>query len=771
MPQYPAFDATAFDNLNFPYNRIENELSETPRLIRGLNTWITRRGKLARRPGTKPLESGEFNYRVDRLWIYETEESPQRIYLVFSAFNHNTNLWELYYQRLSSPSPGVITKFTDIRGCNASQAPHEANSARGKLFIKGYPSTADSYYGSIIFDGSDGVPKFYPWGIAAPTVPARIDATVGTLNGGIAAGALSLTVNLVDPFAAIGLPFTLQIDNEQVSCTARVGPVYTITRGINGTTDTAHLDKTLLVYRNAWATSSFATNVNLTWRYSYCYESITGQVSSRVPLEYDPTQAPSATGPFANLIPKIIVRGTADTTNIPFIRIYRTTDGGGRLYYLGKITNTGDVNITYSDDTLATLLGTSGFSQPVSDDILTNTTSIICPSTVSNDPPPPVVSPKIVGTDEVQLSSPIAYYAGRFWYGIGTKVLFSGNEEITDGVPEECWPSGTNGNFYSLKDPITNLKASSDALYITTLNQSYIVTGQTLDSFNLRPIYDNSGSPYGHPRAITRYGNTIATLTHDFRVALIEGENEPRTISDPLYTDIVDSSSLGAEFQIEYWADLEKAWIFVCAHRQDDPRYSRQWVFDINKTKQDGFDFWFTPWSMETTCVAAGRISEGSGQRRLVVFFWDAVNLKGQFSRLDPTARETQDYHWDGYQSYDLYFTTHLARVKPGNHVNGINIDAMVPNVSFIKFDRTLFSTTEDDPYVYYYLDDFWTDPISSDLLTDPPRRNQSKGYKTQYCQINEVGERVAVEMRLINNSDSFELQTLAFVFTPTSGA
>lgn len=770
MPQYPAYDATAYDNLDFPYNRIENELSETPRLIRGLNTWITRNGKLARRPGTKPMPVGSFNFRVDRTWICETEESPQRLYMIFSAFNNTTNLWELYYQRLSSPTPGAITKFPNTRGCNFSQAPHEASSARGKMFIKGYPPTSQSFYGSLIFDGSDGIPKFYPWGIPAPTVPARIDALVNTLNGGITAVALSLIITGPDPYPVV--PFTLQIDNEQVSVTAKSGLTFTITRAFNGTVAAPHLDKTLTVFRNAWATSSFAVYVNLTWRYSYCYESITTQVSSRVPLEFNPSLAPSATGPFANLIPKIIVRGTADTVNVPFIRIYRTTDGGGRLFYLGKITNTGDANITYSDNTLATLLGTTGFVQPVSDDILTNTTAIICPSTISNDPPPPVVTPKIVGTNEVQLSTPIAYYAGRFWYGIGTKILFSGNEEITDGVPEESWPSGTNGNFYAVKDPVTNLRATSDALYITTINQSYILTGQTLDSFNLRPIYDNVGSPYGHPRAMTRYGNTIVTLTHDFRVALIEGQNEPRTISDPLFTDIVDSSSAGAEFQIEYWADLEKSWIFVCAHRADDPRYSRQWVFDITKAKSGGNgEFWFTPWTMETTCVAAGRISESSGQRRLIVFFWDAINSKGYFSRLDPTARETQDYHWDGYQSFDLYFTTHLARIKPGNHINGLNIDAMTPNVSFIKFDRTVFTSTEDDPYVYYFLDDFWTDEISSDILTDPPRRNPSKGYKTQYCQINEVAERVAVEMRLINNADPFELQTLAFVFTPTSGA
>jgi hypothetical protein len=770
MPQYPSFDTTSFEKLDFPYDRIENELSDKPRLIRGLNTYITRRGKLARRPGNKPLESGRFDYRVDRMWIYETEETPQRIYLVFSAFNHTTNYWELYYQRFSSPAPGPIVKFTDIRGCNTSLLPHEAVVARGKIYIKGYPPAVDNLYGSIIFDGSGGTANFYPWGIPRPTQPARISAKIAYLDGGITDTALSMDIDGTDIFPAT--PFTMQLDNEQVTVTDKTGfPTLVITRAANGTTAAAHLDKTLCVYRDGWAASTYPVNVNLTWRYVYCYESITGQVSSRVATEADPRQNPSGTGSFANLIPKITVRGTTDTTNIPYIRIYRTTDGGGRFYYLDRIANTGDIDITYEDKYLASVLGTTGFDSPISDEVLSGNTPVICPSTISNDPPPPNISPDTPGVDPIDASTPITYYAGRVFYGIGTKLLFSGNEEITDGVPEECFPSGTNGNFYAVKDPITNLRATADALYVTTLNQSYILTGQTRDSFNLRPIYDNVGSPYGHPRAITRFGNTIATLTHDFRIALIEGNDEPKTISDPLYTDLVDSSSTGAEFQIEYWADLEKAWIFVCAHRQDDPRLSRQWVFDVSKSKEQNTDFWFPPWDMNISCLVAGRISESTAQRRLISFFWDAQNLKGYFSRLDPTARETQDYHWDGYTSYNVFFTTHLVRVKPGNHINAINLDAMVPTVNSIKFDRTAFSTLESDPYCYYYLDDFWTDGISSDILTDPPRREASKGYITQYIQVNEVAERVALEIRLINNADSFEMQTLSFIFVPTSGA
>lgn len=769
MPQYPAFDSTSYEKLDFPYDRIENELSEKPRLIRGLNTFITRRGKLSRRPGTQEIPNGRFDYRVDRHWFVETEETPSRIYAVYSAFNHTTNLWELYYQRYSSPTPGVITKFTDIRGCNVSQIPHEAVAARGKLYIKSYPSGAVDKFGSIIFDGSDGIAKFYPWGIPRPAQPIRIDANIDYLNGGINNSTTSIIIAGPDPFPAA--PFVLQLDNEQFEVTGKAGLTFTVTRGFNGTLAAPHLDRTLCVQRISWAASTYPVNVNVTWRYTYCYESITGQVSSRVPLEADPREAPSGTGSFKNLIPKLILQGTADTVNIPKIRIYRTTDGGGRFYLLDIIDNPGDVPINYADDNLAEILGTTGFTAPVTDDVLTNDIATVVPTTISNDPPPPNVSPDIVGTDPVDASTPMAYYAGRIWYAIGTKVVYSGNEEITDGVPEECFPSGTNGNFYNLQDNVTNLRATSDALYITTINQSYNVTGQTLDSFNLRPIFDNVGSPPGHPRAITRYGNTVATLTHDFQIALIEGNDEPQGISDPLYTDLVDSSNLGGEFQIEYWADLDKKWLFVCSHRIDNPTLSRQWVLDINKTKETGQPFWFTPWDINCTSLAVGRISEATSQRRAVFFIWDEVTKRGQFSRLDPTARQTQDFHWDGFKSFNLTFTTHLVRCAPGNHLNALVIDAMTPVNNMIKFERTMVNTTDQDPYCYYYLDDFWTDPISSDILTDPPRRQQSKGYKTQYIQTNEVCDRIALEMRVINNADTLELHNMAFIFVPTSGA
>lgn len=770
MPQYQAFDTTSFENVDFPYDRIENELSDKPRLVRGLNTYITRRGKLARRPGNVELANGRFDYRVDRMWEYQTEESPQRVYWIYSVFNHNTNFWELYYQRMSSPIPGNITKFIDIRGCNSSLIPHEAAVARGRIYIKSYPSASVNLYGSVIFDGSEGIPKFYPWGIPRPTQPAKIDATIGYLDGGINSSTTSITIVTPDPFPAT--PFTVQIDNEQMTVTAKAGLNLTVTRGVNGTTAAAHLNRSLIVLRNSWANSSYAVNVNLTWRYAYAYESVTGQVSSRSVQESDPRQAPSATGSFNNLIPKIIIRGNADTTNIPYIRIYRTTDGGGRFYFLDKIANTGDVNITYSDNNLAGVIGSSGFTSPVTDDVLAESAAIIAPTTVSNDVPPPNVSPDIVGVDPIAASTPIAYYAGRFWYGIGTKIVFSGNEEITDGVPEECFPSGTNGNFYNIQDPVLNFKATADALYITTVNQSYLITGQTRDSFNLRPIFNNIGSPAGNPRAIERYGNTVFSMTHDFKIIQIDGNDAPSIISDELFTDLVDSSNFGGEFQIVYWGDLEKSWLIISSHRADNPTLSRQWVYDLNKSRERNRSFWFTPWDMNITCMASGRISESTGQRRLISFFWDEANKKGQFSRLDPTARETQDFHWDGKKNFNLFFTTHLIRVTPGNHINGVNLDSMVPVINRVKFDRTQFSTLDDDPYVYFYLDDFWTDAISvDDVLTEPPRREQSKGYSTQYVQINEVAERVALEMRLINNADSFELHTLSFQFVPTSGA
>jgi hypothetical protein len=86
--------------------------------------------------------------------------------------------------------------------------------------------------------------------------------------------------------------------------------------------------------------------------------------------------------------------------------------------------------------------------------------------------------------------------------------------------------------------------------------------------------------------------------------------------------------------------------------------------------------------------------------------------------------------------------------------------------------ERKVFDD-EEDPELVYYLDDTWTDPITPPAANGPPRREQSKGYKTLYFQVNTVCNRAAVTVSSPDDQDNVpaQIETLTWVFQPGGGA
>lgn len=548
----------------------------------------------------------------------------------------------------------------------------------------------------------------------------------------------------------------------------------TVTRGVNGTSAAPHPTGTPVVYR-AFAASDHPVTVNIFWGYSYAYKSITGHVSDRAPTETNPDKLPSYTGPFKNLVPKIEVQGNADVVNVPTIQIFRTTDGGGSWFLLEEIANPGALAVQYLDDSLES--GTSGgvFDDPVPDAVLD--TFNPAPGIDTNSPPPTVLAPLVTGVDTPDATTPLAYYAGRIWFGIGNILFYSAQEELTEGIPEETFPAGIDGNFFRIQYPITNVIPTSDALYVLTLQGTYQITGTNRETFTARPVLENIGHPFGHPRAITRFADKIAMLSHDYRVVLIE-DQEVTTLSDPLFTDIVDAISAGAEMDIKYWADLNNEWLVVTALRQGATTQTRQWVLDIKRTMQNKSPFWFVPWSVPCTAVASGRISELTGQRRLVFFNWDPITTEGYFVRLDPTGRKATEYTAAGEQGITWYFDTYLMQNPPGNHVNNLRKPYLTSVVQYLYLEYTNF-LNDAPPTVHYYLDDFWSSPIEASSVVDPPRRVQSVGYSTAQVNISAKNfpgsngaacQRFAFRLSGLNSTTNFELQDFFVVWAPEGG-
>lgn len=832
MAQVQQFDTRAFDRLEFPYDTIPRELNDEPRIVAGVNMYVTPGGKLAKRPGTAQVTGGGVDQECGRLVAVETLDSPPKVYLVGSF--KNGAFWELKYINLDDASP-AWTALTALRNSNTSVRPHELIAHRGKVYIHAYPPFLAS--GSIIFNPTNGSVQVDFWGLDAPTVPARV-----------------------------------------------VNPA-------------------------SWSatTNVHAYQVRFGWKYCYAWVSRTGQVSNRSPLETNPDVNPSDTGDLnvsagAGKCPEVVVQGHADTTRIPKINIYRTTDGGGTFYFLEQITNTGAGNITYVDKGLESGVSGGVFADPKPDSTLDYTQT--APSTVSNSAPPAgqvteelalvngdfedglanwttagswattttdawegsslrgdaigaeisayMILPVEVGqtltvkfrarsttnvasyshirwrtsggtfisatavtdvtsdtwteytysytapataglawimftvpsgantgrllVDDVRVSTtvvekttPLTIYAGRIWYGIGRYLYFSSQEEIREGVPEESFPAGLRGNYFLLPFTITNLAAAKDGLAVICEKTTMMVRGQDKETFVVEGLLPDLGQAAGHPRAACSLGDGAAWLTHDFRVNYyIRGNNV--ILSDALYEDLRSAVNNGAEIQLSRWADLSQDYLIVAAHRANDTTQSRQWVLDINRLlAQRGGPFWFTPWTIPATCFLAARVQTTPVNQRLLSFFWNGTN--GGLTQVSAEHAYTLDYAWGTGGTVFSYFCDLMpVRLPAGNHVNGINIDARTPAVDHMQLERSTFAGDR-DPQVFSFYDDLWENAYELKAAAVPPKRKTSRGYKTcHFTDFHEVGQRVFLRLSATAPYHA-EFHSLYIAFNPVGGA
>lgn len=768
-----SLDSLQFPTLEFFYDKTRSTIQDNPpRLVAGTNLYITPSGTISRRPGTSPMNNTNAPgaYRVDRLWIYETVETPAQVYMIASLYSPGPGTWSLGYQRLNSTSPAAWALVPNLRQVNSSTYPHEAVSGRGFFYVKSFPTQASGEkLGTVVLDASGGTMRTYPWGLLGPTTPVQLNAVgVSKLTAAITAAAGTLTVASVAPYPVV--PFLLQLDYEQVNCTALAGTTYTVTRAMNGTVASPHAAGTIAIYRN-WVASAHPITVNFGWEYSYCYKTITGQYSNRAPVQTNPDAAPSSSGPFFNLVPQILVQGLADTTNFPTIAILRKTDGGGTWYILDEVTNTGAGSIAYTDNKLAS---GAGNADPQPDTILSQPFRGFAPSLTSNSPPPSVIAPSVVGVDTPVRCSPLAYYAGRIWYIIGNILVGSSQEELNVGIGEESFSSGIKGLFFRLQHQGINLQATKNGLFVFTTNETFVLIGTNLQTFTMIPFQAGYGMPYGHPRAITRFGDNVAFLTHDYRIALMN-ENQIRIISDSLYTDIIDAIAAGGEIDIKYWADIDKQWLVVASHH-NTPSLSRQWVFDINRTlgeevssleaKTD--DFWFVPWTYPSTCLASGRILEANTRRKLILANYAGGN--SALAILDSTFSVYTDWTaTSAFTNFDCSGTTSMFRVPAGDHVNKLRGPYLTPILYSLIVDRTSFAG-DTDPDIFVYMDDLWTTPQPTSSGSDPASRSQSLGYKTTEYGINQACQRAAFKFQKNGLNEGFELQQMQIVYNADSG-
>lgn len=211
------------------------------------------------------------------------------------------------------------------------------------------------------------------------------------------------------------------------------------------------------------------------YRVTYC-NSTTGHESSASDLS-------PCTGITTNKTNTIALVASSDT-QVDQIRVYRTTDGGSTAPTdMREVTGSPFAN------------STTTVNEATADTALSIRTA---PGTTTNDPP--------------TASSKLIAYAGRIFSAVNATTYYSGAEELpANGVPEECWPSGLDGNFKSWPGEVTSQRPLANGVAIFTRTPKiWQIQGTQRDNFIFNGLLDRRGA-ISH-NATCALGNSVGWL-------------------------------------------------------------------------------------------------------------------------------------------------------------------------------------------------------------------------------------------------------------------
>jgi hypothetical protein len=676
-------DSLTLDDLRLPYDRFAKKLDGKPRLVAGSsNVYPSQNESLRKRGGfgDSALTGKTLSGRVDRLGSYRTFDD--KVYLIASVFNDTApanEQWAMYYLRLDPGGAGTWTLMPNVRGMNESSTAHEWTTARGKVYIKGFPKSGVDLLGSVIFDGSGATPSTHFWGLLGPTVPAAPTA------------------------------------------------------------------------QGTWGASPQSVTVRVGWTYVYTWVTDTGHESPRSPAETDPSASSSSTGTVTNLIPRVNVKGHPDTTRVPTVRIYRSSDGGGSYRFVEDITNTGDVTILYIDDSVS--------GNPVPDARLDP--SNVAPSVTSNATPPAVDAPEVTGVDEIEPSTPPVYWRGRIWYGLGSTLFFSGDEEIRKGIPLEAFPTGFFGNFFPFESKVLYLMPTEEALYVVTEGGTEAIVGRFRDEFTPITIQSAVGGALDHPMGSEALGNAVYWITQDFRVVEAVGRSVV-AISPPLGTDLIDAEAAGAELALGHHLANGIVWLVAAAIDRTDPTNSKLWMFDPVER------IWSPPWSgAQVTALNYGRYRETDKVPTFTAALWVAGSPGTAAVGRYQDAVYTDALPGSGDAGYAFAAETNLLGPPPGNQLNSLMVPGLQTSVSQARLEWQGSPTA---PTFGYATDDS-SGAVTTVTGANPTHTaNDSVGYTTKFYDIDQAGQRAKVKVSRGVDTEEFILESIVISWEPRQG-
>jgi hypothetical protein len=288
--------------------------------------------------------------------------------------------------------------------------------------------------------------------------------------------------------------------------------------------------------------------------YGYSYTTIYGHESNVSPLSDN-------TGIFTAEDPTLLLTASPDP-QVTGINVYRTTDGGiPDPAIMRLVASLPNVNQTYQDSTQDQFLGTQNG-----------------PGFLINTPPTPTRG--------------FVWSNGRIYGMVDNKTFYSGFEEVSNGIPEEAWPSGQDGNFYAWPAQVGGMAVTENGVDIALSEQVWQISGDSLDTFRKSLIIDRAGA--GSPTCINSVGNSVQWVDSAKQI----WSSSLGEIGEPIRLDLTtiqpDTTFIG------YHKSGNFNWIYVL-----DSLNSRLYIYDLDT------DQWYPPWTVPATAIWSGETAVG----------------------------------------------------------------------------------------------------------------------------------------------------------------
>ena len=450
------------------------------------------------------------------------------------------------------------------------------------------------------------------------------------------------------------------------------------------------------------------------YEYVYCYyNASTGHISS-------PTPFSASSGNFTNKLNIGVTLVASTDPQVTNIRLFRTTDGGGGVYFEVQSSPYPNTSGVVTDNTTDA-----------------NLSVITAPTFGFNDPPPPGYG--------------FVWFANRIWYIDGASpntIRFTDWEELNIGVAEESCVSGPQGNFWNFDSEATALSVAQDGVIIETAGSIFKIDGDSLDTFRRTTIAKGIGCR--NRATIARLGAMTAFLANTNSIWTTDS-NSLQEISQMIQPtlDGINHSQASSTFHIQG----QNRWLILC-----DAGHSQTLCYDTN-TQQ-----WMPPWSIVGTACGSFETSEGNwdlflaqqGTNTLLKLTPDAYLDNGvpYAASLTTNPQPIINEHLGAGSAYiDLYYPQNPGQIAYMEYF-GADFNAILPADILYEFD--------DDPGTATY-----TSIIASQ--TDAVLKNQGINVKNMWYYLRQrTGRRISIQIQWWAQNSNFKLYTYTVAYRIT---